>query len=72
MAENIDTSRYSNKEDAIQAALDDSLTGDYLTICRNDWSSCTCNGPCRMCAKIEVVDGMNARDVMAMAAGARA
>jgi len=67
MAENLDTALYDTKEEALEAALSDSLPGERLVVCRGDWAKCPQSEICDMCARVTVVDGMTAGDVLAQA-----
>ena len=70
--ENIDVDLYEDREDAIQAALDTSETGDKIIICRGDWATCPEGEICPMCARVVVTEGMTARDALDAAKAAHA
>lgn len=66
-SENIDVDLYDDREDAVQAALDGSDIGGRIIICRGNWASCPNGEVCPMCARVTVVEGMTARDALALA-----
>lgn len=72
MRENIDVDLYDDKEAAIQAALDGAKIGSHIIVCRGEWGKCAFDGVCSMCARVEVTDGITARDILNMAKGASA
>lgn len=72
MREHIDVDLYDDKEDAIQAALDGADIGSHIIVCRSDWGNCPNGEICQMCARVEVTDGITARDILNMAKGASA
>lgn len=67
MVLNIDTDLYPSKLESIEAALADPEPGT-LVVCRGDWGSCPTSGEsCDACARIPVVPGLTAADVLSIA-----